>query len=674
MSEYINELEKILTLKHPRLTFSILYSPKRYDDLISDNSDKYDFRNDHFIIILCKVDSCIILDAISLYIPSLTLKIEAPDRSYDSIPIETIDADVKNYLYAKILQQQSWLFQRISENTWHLASGLSHQIITQHVVDGALKTIPFSDAVIFRIYDEEHNILRPVAVSGFKDNYYDYSVSPQESISGKVFESRKPIILNSKDDILASFRRYSAIRASVMENNPIANSLICVPVLDQHYCYGTLTILSLDRSSVFNSLAVSLLETFASQVALAWRNAKQYDEKVESFNQVNSLRQQLEMQNEMLRSNLDFHNEMIRLSIKNNTIESFIKAISNKINIEVSYIDISGEMYGKLNNIHKLWVSLTDIKINEMSGETGYIRDDLYIKPMMQNQQAVGFVVVNKSDASDYIRVMLSRLSDFLIMDIMKKVSSLLIENKRKSSIMNKVLSNGINEDTTSTLSENGFMIQEWIGCAVLSLANPTKGGEDVKMLDVHNKLKSLLVRSNAFIYYDEKKFMIYSSDNSLDKINSTFTKLEKEFVNVGFHQAGFSNIIPTIRIKQSLEQALTTLAVLEKRNKEGALRFNNTGIERLFVNHEKEEIKQFIHDVLSPLVDGSEKSQVLLKTLNAYIGHGCSVNNTAKSLDIHANTLYQRIRKVESLTKMDLSRSEDFLIISVACHMLSLS
>lgn len=674
MSEYIDELKKTLMDKYPYLILSVSYSPKRYDDVIRDASEEHCFHNDYFIIVFCESDGFIILDAISLYIPSLTLKIEVTDGAYNSIPIEMINADIKNYLYAKILKQQTWLFQRISENTWHLASGLSHQIITQHVVDGALKTIPFSDAVIFRIYDEEQNKLRPVAVSGFRDNYYSYSVSPHESISGKVFESRKPVILNTRDDILASFKSYSEIRASVMENNPIANSLICVPVLDQSYCYGTLTILSLGRSSVFNSLAVSLLETFASQVALAWRNAKQYDEKVDSFNQVNSLRQQLELQNEMLRNNLDFHNEMIRLSIKNNSIKSFIKAISDKINIDIGYVDISGEVYGELHGIDNFWVRLTAIKINEVSGETGFIKGDLYITPMIQNQQAVGFVVVKEIDASDYIRVTLSRLSDFLSMDIMKKVSSLLIENKRKSSLMQKVILNGINEDTTTTLSENGFIIHGWIGCLVLSLANSENVIEDVKMLDVHNKLKLALVRNNAFIYSDERKFIIYLSDNSSEKIKCAFVNLEVKFVGFGFHQAGLSNVIPAVKIGKSLEQALTALAVIEKRNKEGVLRFNQTGIERLFVNHEKEEIKQFIHDVLSSLLDGGEKGQVLLRTLSTYISHGCSVNNTAKSLDIHTNTLYQRIKKIESLTKMSLSCPDDFLIISVACHMHSLS
>ncbi|WP_455813728.1 helix-turn-helix domain-containing protein [Pseudomonas graminis] len=674
MSEHFEALKNILAKKNPHLTLSIFDSPIRYDDLIRDASNRLKFYNDYFIINLRSTDSPVILDAICLYIPSLTIKIESPEELIEPILIESITSDVKNYLYAKILQQQTWLFQRISENTWHLASGLSHERITQHVVDGALKTIPFSDAVIFRIYDEGQNKLCPVAVSGFKDNYYEYSVSPQESISGKVFESRKPIILNSRDDILASFESYSAIRASVMENNPIANALICVPVLDQQYCYGTLTILSLGRRSVFNSLAVSLLETFASQVALAWRNAKQYDEKVESFNQVNSLRQQLEQQNEMLRSSLNFHNEMIKLSIKNNDISSFIKAMSDKMNLEIGYVDISGAIHGKLRDIDKLWVTLTTNKSNEGIEEAGFIRNELYIQPMMQNQQAVGFVIVNKADASDYIRVTLSRLSDFLIMDIMKKVNNLLIENKRKSSVMDKVLLEGINEDTTTTLSENGFLIQEWIGCIVLSLANTTNRSEDVKLLDMHNKLKYLLARSNAFIYSDEINFMIYLSDNSPERINSSFIKLEKEVVNIGFYQAGVSNVTSAIRIKQSLDQALTTLAVIKKRNKQGVLRFNQTGIERLFVNHEKEEIKQFINDVLSPILDDSEKSQVLLKTLNEYIGNSCSVNNTARSLDIHTNTLYQRIKKIELLTKMDLSSSDDFLIISVACHMLSLS
>lgn len=674
MGKHLDTLKTILTSKYPVLSLKVENSIKRYDDIIKNIKKQDEYFNDYFIISIEDTDNEITIDATCLYITSLRISIEKDTIIDQNISIDAISSDVKIYLYAKSLQQQTWFFQKISENTSHLVSGLSHEFITQHVVDSALNTIPLSDAVIFRIYDKENNLLKPLAISGFNENYYTYAVSPQESISGKVFETRQSVTLNSREEILSSFKNHSATRDAVMASNPIANALICVPVLDKDYCFGTLTILSMSRHSVFNSLAVSLLETFASQVALAWRNAKLYDEKVASFNEVSALKQQLEQQNQLLRSSLDFHNEMIKLSIKNNKIDDFIHAISQKVNVEIGYIDISGTLYQTNMDIEELWDVLAASRPDETYQETGYLRHNFYIQPMIQNHQAVGFVVIHKADASDYMKIVLSRLSDFLIMDIMKKVSTLLIDNKRKSSIMNKILSQEINENSLSTLFESGFILQEWIACIMLTPEKNLAINEDILHLNLHNKLKSSLSRRNSFMYSESDTFTIFLSDTSPDKINNLLIKLEKEIIITTSSLAGISNIALSDKIKQVYDQATTALVIIKKREQKGTLHFKQTGIERLFAHHDKSEMNHFILDILSPIMDDSDKSQTLIRTLTEYIKNSCSVNNTARSLDIHVNTLYQRIRKIESLTRMSLSDPDDFLIISVACHMNNLS
>ncbi|MFC0560648.1 PucR family transcriptional regulator [Halalkalibacter alkalisediminis] len=90
----------------------------------------------------------------------------------------------------------------------------------------------------------------------------------------------------------------------------------------------------------------------------------------------------------------------------------------------------------------------------------------------------------------------------------------------------------------------------------------------------------------------------------------------------------------------------------------------------RLFLNQSFEEIEQFINEVFSPLWSDHDRSKDLEITLLTYIKNNRSATKTANQLHIHINTLYQRIKKIEDLLKLELNNNEDVLRIQLACHL----
>jgi DNA-binding PucR family transcriptional regulator len=46
------------------------------------------------------------------------------------------------------------------------------------------------------------------------------------------------------------------------------------------------------------------------------------------------------------------------------------------------------------------------------------------------------------------------------------------------------------------------------------------------------------------------------------------------------------------------------------------------------------------------------------------------SAVNTAEEMGIHVNTLYQRIKKFETLTGLSLNNADEFIMIALTCHM----
>lgn len=669
MNSYVGKLESIIQQHIDNAFFAVQVTDARYDDLIIRKDINVDESNDSFLIFHQYLENEILIEAICLYIDSLRVRI--PAKNVSEVLIQVIISDVKLFLYAEVMRIQSSMFSRINENTWHLASGLSHKIITQHVVDGALKTIPFSDAVVFRIYDEAQQKLVPVALSGFDENYYSYTVSTGESVSGKVFNSQQAIILNSRSEILSSFVTVSSQREALLQSNPLANALICAPVMDQQQCYGTLTVLSINRHSVFNSLAKSLLETYASQVALAWRNAKIYDQKVATLQEVDTLRRQLVRQNDMLKGNVELYNEMVRIMTKNKGIEQFLDAISVHFHLSFGYFDILGNRHNKSLPIALGWENYFDI-IKDKSGEDSYHYAEKYLViPLRHENENIGLFMMGVESYDEYTTLILARLKDFVIMEIMKQASTLAVNYKKKGQLIHSLLESGDSRQTEKKLLSWGFTLQMWVMCIRVEMSQDII--TDIDFLSVANKINALMVRRNAWVYLHNNAVIIILSENYSGRIEEFSEKLEKEVLKNGFRIAGFSNVLLKEKLNVAIEQANIAAEVMLGREREGALRFCHTGIERLFVYHDKKELLSFVEDNLSPVLAEDRKDKQLLLTLMTFIKHSRSITTTAEELAIHPNTLYQRIKKIEKLTHLSLSDADDFLMLSFSCYMFKL-
>ncbi len=59
-----------------------------------------------------------------------------------------------------------------------------------------------------------------------------------------------------------------------------------------------------------------------------------------------------------------------------------------------------------------------------------------------------------------------------------------------------------------------------------------------------------------------------------------------------------------------------------------------------------------------------------LHETLSRYVHEGKSVTRTAQALNIHPNTLYQRLQRIQRLTGRKITDGADFTLLSLACQL----
>ena len=90
----------------------------------------------------------------------------------------------------------------------------------------------------------------------------------------------------------------------------------------------------------------------------------------------------------------------------------------------------------------------------------------------------------------------------------------------------------------------------------------------------------------------------------------------------------------------------------------------------RLFIRQSAEDLNTFMAEIFEPLRPAKGQTGGLEETLMTYMASGGSAAQTAATLHIHINTLYQRIRKIEEILGMSLSNQEHLLHLQLACYL----
>ncbi len=80
----------------------------------------------------------------------------------------------------------------------------------------------------------------------------------------------------------------------------------------------------------------------------------------------------------------------------------------------------------------------------------------------------------------------------------------------------------------------------------------------------------------------------------------------------------------------------------------------------RVLASH-PDEMRRFFEDTVGPVVRYDERYHTdLLATLEAYLAHECNMNATARAIYAHRHTVAYRLERIQQLTDLDPTASED--------------
>ena len=203
----------------------------------------------------------------------------AQDGPFESRDVELVEGMAK---IVTLALDNAYFFERSKVRARNLetifrisqavGSSLQLKVVLNRVLD-VVQMIFAADAVSLMTYDPSKRVVATAMARGaVSSDILHLEVEPGDDLPGRVFSTREPIMLRNMDE--------SGLPLAVSAAELGLKSLLSVPLLARGSAVGVLSVFS-ESPAAFDAEDMGLLQTFASQAALAIDTARLYSKEHE---------------------------------------------------------------------------------------------------------------------------------------------------------------------------------------------------------------------------------------------------------------------------------------------------------------------------------------------------------------------------------------------------------
>lgn len=585
-------------------------------------------------------------------------------------------------------QKAQYHVMNLMESFRAMNSTLELDEVLKKIMYFALKIVETAEAGYIQMYDEPSDKLIVKTHVGFNESINFFKVNVGESITGKVFRDGCLKLITSKEEIYDSMSDLSKENFDIINNahhnNQNINSILSVPVSFGTKRIGVMTLQCFDVEDSLSETDLLLLQSFASQAAIALHNAQLHTEVQKSLDEVTHLSQKLKETNALLEKQTEIHNHLTDLSLQNKGLKAIIIEMNKLMERNVVYADyLEGNFVPQ--HAENFTKSLDDIFLlfaNKIEPSYVSIYDtvhiDCYIYPIRSGSVFLGCLIVEGSyPLLQLDKLIIEQSAPILSLEIMKLRSQTEIMYKKTYETYQQFLKIKNPQQAEIAAKELGIHHHYFLQTALIEL----DGNADLRSLEndallLLTHLKEKITLENSLLFSYNNKITFFSStrhaageasmtkiiESSINWWNERFTVVARAGISTGQYYPG--------QAEENHLKAEKALLHLKKQKKKGLLHYSDIGISTLFLHHPPEEINSFLQETFSLLWTSPEKKDELFHTIFAYIQNNRSMTSTAKELHIHTNTLYHRIKKIEDILDMNFNDYEDYLKVQLAVYL----
>lgn len=579
------------------------------------------------------------------------------------------------------LLRQASLHQWQEHDQWlqglrSLTASLDVDELLLHIMQNAMQAIPAVDRGFLMLYDPHANLLTPKASVGMGSSIYDFKVAIGEGITGKVFqegigrifdrEQSREAMKNIRPESMEQLKNAS-VTEDVEFDQPI---VMAVPVSMNEETIGVMIVHQIKAKRQLTWQDLRRLQGFADLAAIAIYNAKLYTEQRKA--------------NEYLVKRSQIHEKFIQLSLQEADLSTITKTIGKMLSLPTALIDLTENRWFPVHSsIETHFTSFPIFSNWERHGSPREITlptgNCYHLFPITNGSITLGCFVVELHRPLDKLDiVVLEQAGAIVALEMINTYSLTELSYKKSHEFFNELLLFREPNNIVVKAKEFGLSATQPFFVVLIQMSHYK---QDAKQKEVCRRrliaaLHTALGLKNGLLFsFHEKITIVLHTDHSrnqknlIQKLSTAIKQWENEdspllHVGIGSVYAGLAHTA------KSMEEASKSLSFLLTRNKPGLIRYEEIGINRLFLNQPPEEIEQFIMEILAPLRGTKAQASELEQTLKAYIAANRSTSVTAEQLHIHPNTLYHRLRKIEEILDLDLDDPDDWLKLYLACHL----
>lgn len=184
-------------------------------------------------------------------------------------------------------------------------------------------------------------------------------------------------------------------------------------------------------------------------------------------------------------------------------------------------------------------------------------------------------------------------------------------------------------------------------------------------MQRLHSLMQKEISREYILFSYERDIVLLINYDSAAEIEEEDINKIREELiekVDKFYFNIGAGTFVEEVaQISESYQQAAYVLDFLKSTERKNVIyNYNQLGIMRLLWQVNQEELRKFTTEYLAKLIEYDKgNSTEWLDTLGVYLEEGGSIQQAAKRLFIHPNTMSYRVKRIKEILGINLQDQE---------------
>ncbi|TYR80606.1 GAF domain-containing protein [Priestia megaterium] len=577
----------------------------------------------------------------------------------------------------------------------HVSNVLNTSLDIDTIIDSIMiETISVVDAAdggSLWLYDTNRECLIAQSAQGefYPQIFKQIRLKPDESMTGMTFAARECLIFPNEKEIKKALSTLSPHNYDLLKkyipNNFNFTSVISAPIMLKGDCIGVITLDSFQLSLHFKQEDINLLKAICHQAAVALEKSSLYREKEKTVRK--------------LSHSIEIHRNLANLVLQGEGLYSIIHYIHQTIGQHTLLFDDLGELIasaydsslcseilhlvkqqakqivGSLENSH----SVTEIEVNKNVYQ-------LIVLPLGSKPKFLGMLIIlSTQKISDVNISALEHACTVISLELVKEQAVFDTQQRLKGELVTKLFSGQIDETLIQKAKNLNFDPKRNYIAIIINLDNIStmdKLLRDSMMRKIIQMAHQVFLEKNSqgIAVRNQNQIVIllsFRSKVSSASIVSEIKELVKEFqqeVDLKNYETDVTIGIGRVKegllhVHRSLQEATKCLRFIQSYHFENQiLSYTDLGVQRFILQNSEEEVIDFIHEVLGPLIEYEQlRKGELLMTLFVYLEWNQNVKKAADALHVHTNTLNYRLKRIEEILLINLTDSKQLLNIHLA-------